>query len=187
MKHFKVLNLILAGTMTSVLVAACDQPNTTGPDGMEGARMESEAPDGDFLVKAAEGGMLEVEMGKLAASKATSPEVRAFAQQMVTDHAEKNSQLMALAAPNNVSLPSAPTEKQVDMINELQQKTGPAFDQAYMDHMIDAHEDMLDLFEDAAESAANPEVRTLAERTVPNLQQHLEMARSVDKQAKERS
>src|SRR5436190_10631309 len=67
--------------------------------------------DTDFAVAVADGGMLEVELGKLAQQKATSPEVKKFAQMMVDDHTKANEELMALAGTKNISLPASLSEK----------------------------------------------------------------------------
>jgi putative membrane protein len=53
--------------------------------------------DSDFLKKAAKGGMAEVELGKLALQKASSPDVKEFADLMIRDHTKANRELTALA------------------------------------------------------------------------------------------
>src|SRR5687768_13653293 len=158
--------------MAGGALTGCDQPSTTGEGAMVGARVENEAPDGQFIAKAVEGGMLEVELGRLAGQQAISPEVRAFSQQMVTDHEAKNAELLKLAASNNIVIPTTLSPDQMEVVDKLRQKTGTEFDDAYMERMIEAHEDMLELFKDAADDAENPAARTLAERTVPDLQHH---------------
>src|SRR5258705_10623930 len=62
--------------------------------------------DQKFLKEAATGGVAEVALGKLAASKASSPEVKAFAQHMVDDHGTANDRLKAAVAPQGITLPT---------------------------------------------------------------------------------
>ena len=68
--------------------------------------------DPDFIKEAAMGGMAEVELGKLAATKATNAEVKKFAQMMVTDHSKANDELKALAAKKGIA---APIEFEADL------------------------------------------------------------------------
>lgn len=61
--------------------------------------------DRDFIMKAADGGMAEVALGRLAVSKASNSDVKAFGQRMVDDHSKANDQLMQLAQTKGVTLP----------------------------------------------------------------------------------
>ncbi len=62
-----------------------------GPGRLSGA-------DTKFVLEAANGGMAEVSLGKLAAEKATSPDVKQFGQRMADDHSKANEELKALAS-----------------------------------------------------------------------------------------
>jgi putative membrane protein len=59
------------------------------------------AADTKFVKEAADGGMAEVELGQLAASKASSDDVKKFGQRMVDDHGKANDQLKQLASQKN--------------------------------------------------------------------------------------
>jgi putative membrane protein len=71
--------------------------------GTTGAGMLSN-DDKKFIMEAAHGGMMEVELGKIAAQKATSDEVKQFAQRMVDDHSKANDELMQLASSKGVMM-----------------------------------------------------------------------------------
>src|SRR3954464_917284 len=64
------------------------------------------AADKAFVMKAAEGGLAEVELGKLAADKASSNDVKQFGQMMVDDHSKANDQLKSVAQQKGITLPT---------------------------------------------------------------------------------
>lgn len=134
----------------------------------------------DFVVKAADAGMAEVELGKLAAQRATKPEVKKFAQTMVDDHTRANDELKALAQQQNIVIPSSISEENQDKMNRLQEKQGDEFDKEYMDMMVKDHEKVVDMFEKQAENGDVPEVSEWASNKVPALRHHLEMARTTE-------
>ncbi len=71
---------------------------------MSSSGSELKRADRRFLTKAAEGGMKEVALSELAQERAANPQVKSFAQQMVTDHTQMNNDLMQLAQRKGVSL-----------------------------------------------------------------------------------
>jgi putative membrane protein len=133
--------------------------------------------DVDFMKKAAEGGLAEVEGSKLAVDKAVNTQVKGFAQQMVDDHGKANEALKALAARKGVELPTEPSMAQRASLHVLHSADGAAFDRRYADALgVDAHRDTVRLFQKAATSAADPDVKAFAGKLLPTLQHHLEMA-----------
>src|SRR6476661_2475050 len=85
------------------------------------------AADQSFAKKAAIGGMAEVDLGQLAASKATNPDVKQFGQRMVDDHGKANDELKSWASSNNVTLPTAVGAQQKAMHDKLAKMSGDAF------------------------------------------------------------
>jgi putative membrane protein len=84
------------------------QKNTKSKDMNQGQSSSSAAlssADREFIMKAADGGMAEVELGRLAVNKASNSDVKAFGQRMVDDHSKANDQLMQLAQTKGVTLP----------------------------------------------------------------------------------
>ena len=138
-------------------------------------------PDADFAVAAADGGMLEVALGKLAMKKGTSSAVRKLGSQMVTDHSKANMELKALAAEKHLAIPAAMSEKCQKTESDLKEKKGNEFDKAYADLMVKDHKDDIDDFKKQAEKGNDAQVSAWAKNTLPVLEHHLMMAEDVQK------
>ena len=132
-----------------------------------------------FWAIAAEGGIAEVEMGKLAAQKAQNPELKKFAQMMVAHHSKANSELKAAAAKKKVALPETYGPNQKSTVDELNRLTGPEFDQEYLLAMVDNHESDVQLFENQAEDDSDPEAQAFAAKILPVLRKHLEAIKAI--------
>ncbi|MDT0140071.1 DUF4142 domain-containing protein [Acidovorax sp. PRC11] len=146
-------------------------------DGAEGQASRLQRADKSFLDDAAHNGHAEVKSSQLALQKAQNPKVRAFAQQMVDDHTKANQELAALAASKNVRVPEGPSLMQEAKLKLLNGADGADFDKRYMETMgLQAHRDTIKLFEKGARDARDPEVKAFAQKTLPKLKQHLEMA-----------
>lgn len=131
--------------------------------------------DRNFLTKAGESGLNEVAVSQIAMRRSTHPEVRAFAEKMVTAHNEVNAQLGALAARKGVELPFDDTG-----VKKWEKKDAEEFDEDYVEWVISAHEDAVDFFEKAAMKADDGEIRTWAANVLPALLAHVEQARALE-------
>jgi putative membrane protein len=138
-------------------------------------------PDADFAVAAADGGMMEVALGKLAMKKGTSSSVRKLGTQMVTDHSKANMQLKALAAEKHIAIPADMSEKCQKVASDLEAKNGNEFNKAYADLMVKDHKDVIDDFKKEAEKGNDTQVSAWAKNTLPTLEHHLMMAEDVQK------
>lgn len=138
----------------------------------------------DFMMKAAQGGMAEVELGKMAASKAQSPEVKAFAQRMVTDHTKANTELKAVAAKMNATLPTDVSADHKEMMDDLSKLSGADFDKEYVSMMVEDHEKDVAEFQKAADGNPNADVKAFAAKTLPTLKSHLEQIKTINSKMK---
>jgi putative membrane protein len=136
------------------------------------------ATSNDFVDNAAEGGITEVEAGKLALEKSKSADVRTFADHMIKDHTKANQELTALAKKLDIEVPddAALTDKAKKAILELREES---FDKAYANNQVDAHEKTVALFKKEAESSDNAELKAFATKTLPTLEDHLKMAKEL--------
>jgi len=146
--------------------------------GMQGGKLA--AADSKFVHEAAAGGMAEVELGKLAADKATNPDVKAFGQRMVDDHGKANDELKALASQKGVTVPAAPDPAAKAVHDRLSKLSGAAFDKAYMQDMVKDHDKDVAAFKHASTSAADPDLKAWAAKTLPTLQEHQTQAKSIN-------
>lgn len=142
------------------------------------ASMAMAATSNDFVDDAAQGGINEVESAKLALEKSASADVKAFANHMVTDHTKANQELMALAKKLDIEVPDEATLTATakKMILEIREES---FDKAYANNQVAAHEKTVELFKKEAASSDAPELKAFATKTLPTLEQHLEMAKKL--------
>ena len=138
------------------------------------------ASDLKFVKEAAVGGMEEVQLGQLAAQKASDPEVKNFGQHMVDDHSKANTQLMQLASQKGLTPPTTlPADKQKDM-DRLNSLSGAAFDKAYMSMMVKDHKKDVSEFQKESKSGKDSDLKSFASTTLPTLQNHLKMAQDIN-------
>lgn len=130
-----------------------------------------------FVRQAAQDGMLEVELGKVALVKASSDAIKAFAKTMITDHGAAIKQLEEVAANTGYKAPASLDEEHRSKLADMQKLSGPEFDKAYIEEMGDAHKQALVLFKQASTAATvNAKLQMFARKTLPTLEQHQQMA-----------
>jgi len=136
--------------------------------------------DQDFATKAAAGGMMEVDLGQLAASKATSNDVKDFGNRMVSDHGKAGDELKSLASQKGLTLPATPSAEETKTSTDLSKKNGAAFDKAYMSDMVKDHEKDAKEFEKASKNVKDPDLKSWATQTLTVVQDHLKMAKEIN-------
>lgn len=144
-----------------------------------GSNKMMKSSDAKFAMKAAQGGMAEVQLGKLAAEKAGSPDVKAFGQQMVDDHSKANDQLKSVAGQENMSLPATLDSKDQALYTKLQGMSGADFDKMYVKAMVKDHQEDVKEFQKEADKGKDPQIKNFASQTLPVLQQHLSKIQSI--------
>ncbi len=137
----------------------------------------SGSADIEFVLAAAQGGMAEVEIGRLAAERARSEEVKRFAQRMVDDHGKGGEELKAIASSKSIALPEKLAPKDQALRDRLARLNGEAFDRAYMRAMLNDHVKDVSEFRHESHDGGDPEVKAWAAGILPTLEDHLKMAR----------
>lgn len=148
-----------AGVLTTFLMA---QTATQPPS--QGAQQ--------FVTKAAQGGMFEVQSSQVAQTKAQNAEVKSFARDMIRDHSKANADLKTLTTKVGVRVPEQLDAEHAEKLRRLQAASGAEFDRTYVEQQVQAHEQSVTLFRDYSQSGDNAELRSFATRTLPVLQQH---------------
>lgn len=148
-----------------------------GQSGMTGGQLGSN--DRKFVMEAAMGGMMEVELGRLAVERGSSEGVKQFGQRMIDDHTRANQQLMQIVSGLGVAPPTALDAKHQAMVAKMARLSGAAFDREYMKQMVKDHQKTVALFQREAGRGMQPELKAFASQTLPTLQEHLSMARAM--------
>jgi len=147
-----------------------------------GARKMMQSSDANFAMDAAQGGLAEVKLGKLAAAKAESPDLKAFGQQMVDDHSKANNQLKAVAQAQNMTLPADVNSAQQAMYDKLSKLSGSEFDKEYVKGMLKDHQEDVKKFAREEKTGKDPQIKSFAAETLPVIQGHLEKIKSIQSQ-----
>ncbi len=146
------------------------------------SRIQAEVNDNDdarFMVRAASGGMSEVDLGNIAIKRGHNANVRAFGAMMVADHSKANKQLTNLADSDRISLPAFAAKDEQKLSEALMKKSGNDFDMAYADAMVKDHQEDIKDFEKEIKSAKGADIKAFAQNTLPVLQRHLKAAQSI--------
>jgi putative membrane protein len=136
------------------------------------------AADDEFVTKAATGGKMEVELGRLAAKKGRSAAVKSFGRRMVTDHTAAGNKLKRLAAKKHITVPTEMDAEGQEAMQRLSALSGKAFDRAYMEMMVTDHEKDIAEFEMESTGGTDADIKVFARTTLPTLKTHLRLARA---------
>jgi putative membrane protein len=160
----------------SAALAQTVQPNAPSGNVPQTAPRETlNQQDKHFVTEAAEGGMTEVELSKIA-EKSANPEVKRFAERMVQDHSAANAELTSIATNLAIEMPKTFDAEHQRVRDQLSSMRGKAFDQHYMRVMVDDHDKAVKLFKQQAGSGHNTELKQFAQKTLPTIEQHQKMA-----------
>jgi putative membrane protein len=185
MKHIKIFSLSLF-LLSSLLLYNCN-PKDSG-DSKDMAEEQNEEKfddkktenDAEFVVDAADGGMLEVRLAELAMKTSASNEVKNYAKMILTDHSKANTELKTIAEKKNITLPIDLSDKNQKTLDDLKDKTGEDFDKAYCKVMVDDHKEDIKEFKKQAEDGSDPELKSWASEKVVTLEQHLVAAEDME-------
>lgn len=160
-----------------------DMTGTAGAGTLAGP--ESTLPRGDqrFFEKITRLNEQEVALSRHAAERASSPQVRSFANEMVREHTQASQELGNLATRKGARLATMATRdmRAADKTEkDWADKKGRDYDEAYLEKMIDAHEDTIDVLENGADSK-DPDIAAAARKMLPKVKAHLEHAKQLHK------
>jgi putative membrane protein len=163
------LSVIAAAALALVTSVASAQPQ--GPN------------DAQIAAIVVAANQVDIDAGKLAESKSSNKEVKAFAKRMVTDHTGVNKSATALVTKLKVKPEANPTSTSLkkdgqDTLKHLKGLKGAAFDKAYIDNEVTYHQTVLDAIDKTLiPSAKNEELKALLVKVRPAFVDHLEHAK----------
>ncbi|GAC1422412.1 MAG: hypothetical protein NVS1B13_11780 [Flavisolibacter sp.] len=155
--------------------------NNTPTNSTAATNMPLTKEDSTFVMNAGTGGMMEVELGKLAQENGKSERVKGFGQMMVTDHSKANEELKSYASSHGMSLPSSLPAKEQKHVDAMKKMKGKAFDDHYMSMMVNGHKEVISNFEKASKDAKDADLKNWAGKTLPTLKTHLDSAQAINK------
>jgi putative membrane protein len=182
--HIFIPRFALALAIAALPAAVLGQTNSMPSDSSTAMNSNStsasvSASDKKFVREAAEGGMAEVELGKLATERASSEEVKKFGQRMVDDHSKAGDQLKEIASSKGIQVPDKLSAKDKMTKDRLSRLSGEQFDRAYMSDMVKDHTQDVADFKLESSSGTDPDVKNFAVTTLPTLQDHLRQAKEI--------
>jgi putative membrane protein len=180
--------LVLIATVT---VCSCSNKNNENNSSTDATAADSSSTatqvsssDKDFVAKAASGGMMEVELGKIAQQNARSQRVKDFGAMMDRDHSKANDELKSVAQSKGIEIPPSMNDHHRSMVEDMKKKNGNEFDKAYIDMMVNDHNNDIDAFKTQSNSGNDGDLKAFAAKTLPVLETHLDSAKAVQKSLK---
>lgn len=142
-----------------------------------GETPDARAGDRAWMEKVARANAAEVAAGQLAAARSTNAQVRAYAEQMVTEHNKNAADLRAIAQRKGMTLPDEPDAAHTRLLTRLEKFQGPQFDEQYIHNagVLD-HKAAVALFKQGSASLDDPEVKSFAQNNLPAIERHYDMA-----------
>jgi putative membrane protein len=174
------------GSSTAPIEKHAGHKEDHGMSSSHGAGLMVGPQDQQFLIKAAQGGMMELEAARLAQQKASSNEIKEYARKLEQDHQAANEKLKALAALKNVELPTD-MGKHRQMLDKVSAASGDNFDKQWMKMQVNHHKQDVNDFSKQTNRAMDSDVRNFASATLPTLQEHLRQAQELQGSTRGRS
>lgn len=192
-------NILIVGAAFAALSFAACSPKTEETKGAATPTEQAQTPDANpaatvptpadetkadvFAMKAAASDMFEIEAAKLAATRSTNVQVKAFAKKMETAHTKSSDALKTAIAASGatITLPTMLPEDLQGKLDDLRKASDSDFDKAYADSQVDAHQAALNLLQRYAQDGDTAAIKAFAAALAPTVQEHLNMAEGLKK------
>lgn len=135
--------------------------------------------DTEFITKAAQSDMTEIQTSQLALQKSKNKSVRDYAQMMIKHHTESSKELKPIAQSKRVPLPTTIGPENTALLTSLKKVNGSKFDQAYMQGQVQAHTKTQAEYQKYLDQGQDPQLRAFATKISPVVAQHLQMAQKM--------
>jgi putative membrane protein len=172
-KRRGVMLMMMVPALMSMAILSCNNDDDNDNNQLS-------AVDDNFVQKASQANMTEVSFGQVAASRASDSSVRAFAQQMVSEHTTANAELKQIGnSYSNVAWTDSIDDQHQALMNQLMSLSGSQFDSAYIKSQVMDHQTTNTLFDTEIKSGSTQRVVDYAKKYQPHIQEHLQMADSL--------
>lgn len=188
------------------IALGCNRPTTTNEESAPDLDNAPAIPDAigtvgadnnrDFLTRAMDANMAEIELGRMAEERATHPVVKGFGHLMVTDHSKALDALKPIANRQGTPMVGQLSDEHRELRDRLATLRGEQFDREYMRAIVDGHEKVVDLLQTRAnehrfgadKGTAEPEktddpigmeINQWAAKTLPTTRHHLDEAKRI--------
>jgi len=176
MVRFLTTTALVTGLLAApAAFAQVSHPNAPAGTAPATVKESLSQQDKNFIKDAAEGGMAEVELSKIA-EKSQNPEVKRFAERMVHDHTAANTELTGIATGLGIEMPNKLDAEHQRIRDQLSGMHDRAFDQQYMQVMVNDHDQAVKLFREEDTAGHDAELKRFAQKTLPTIEQHQKMA-----------
>lgn len=139
---------------------------------------------GWFVAEVASTNLFLQELGRLASSKASTPPLKQFGQLIFDHHSQLNTQLKQIADLKNLMTPTSMSGDHQDRFTALLEKSGQEFDKAFVEEMVQEHENAVERYQEFIEEGTDTELKNYASQGLPTLRAHLEQANTLQDQIK---
>jgi len=139
----------------------------------EDATASDTAATAEFLKQATAADIFEITAGMMAEDQGDKQKIHSFGQQLVHVHSRTSEALTTLARRKSVQLPEEITVDKKRLINQLEEKEGQEFDQAFTEVQITAHQEAIALYERADKEIQDAEIQGFVDQILPVLKEHL--------------
>jgi putative membrane protein len=166
-----------------MVVASCNNQGSTEASKTDTSTTNTAAPessaikaqDQQFVKDVVAGNLGEIKMAQLAQQKAANKDVKDLGQMLEKDHSAVLSELRSYASQKNIEVPAEETQEAKDAYSEFTKKSGKEFDKDWCNLMEKKHKDGISKFEGLANEAdADPELKSIVNKTLPTLRSHLD-------------
>ncbi len=172
------VTVTLSAVGSWAVLAHQDSPSAAN-NRTDAAKSRPAMGDAHFAKEAAQGGMAEVKLGKLAQEKGSNDSVKSFGKRMVDDHSKAGDKLKEVASRESITLPTDTSVKDQATYDRLSKLNGAAFDRAYARDMVKDHQTDVAAFQKEANGGKDDSLKSFASETLPTLQDHLKQAKEM--------
>ena len=172
--------------LSTIGLTACESSEKAAT-GVQSAAQAQMTPslsttDANFINTVGAGGHAEVQFGDLAQTQATRVNVRSFAATMVSDHTAAGDELATLAQSKQMTPPTEMNLVQKAKYDQLSKISGTEFDRVYIQGQVEDHTAVVNAFQNEITNGTDADLKAFAQKHLPAIQHHLEMARQLQAQ-----